>query len=395
MTLSTDPVDPADVGMVPSRFDDAAALMQRQFDEGRSPMLVAVVARHGRIVFTHAVGDARPGGEPLTIDSVFPLASQSKPMVAATLLCLVERGLVGLNEPVQLHIPELEAGDHAEVMVNQLLTHTTGWNEEDIDARMQERLDGIIESWTGEPDLMSQILLLPGLEVARREPARTVMQYCNLNYSLAGEIIKRATGGTLDAAMREYLFEPIGMTSSANIVSPELQPRVIERPAGIPFGPDHPDSPISFNDPLWAASDDGSSGVHATAVDCVRFGQMILDGGVVGDRRVLSRDSVRVMTSNQIPGVPAEVMGFRRDEAMWGYGYGITGAYPWVRFAGGTLDSGSLRHGGAGGIDVWIDRSTGIVGAYFEMVTEWTEDEGPTSWAAHRFEDIVTSAAID
>ena len=58
-------------------------------------MLVAVVARHGQIVFSHAVGDRRPGGPPLSVDDIFPLASQTKPMTAATLLALVERGLVG------------------------------------------------------------------------------------------------------------------------------------------------------------------------------------------------------------------------------------------------------------------------------------------------------------
>ena len=395
MTLSTDPVDPGRLGMSPARLDHAASLMQRQYDDDSSPMLVAVVARHGQVVFSHAIGDRRPGGPPLSVDDIFPLASQTKPMVAATLMCLVERGLVGLNESATVHVPELEAGGDAAVMVHHLLTHTSGWNEDDVTARMDERLDQIGAAWTGEPDLLSQILLLPGFEVPRRTRAGELMQYCNFNYSLLGEIIRRATGTTLDEAMRQYLFEPIGMTNSAVIVPEDMQCQVIERPPGIPFGPDHADSPISFNDPLWAACDDGAGGVHASAIDCVRFGQMILDGGAVGDRRVLSRDAVRVMTTNQIPGVGAEVLGLRRDEACWGYGFGITSDAPWMRFSGGTVNAGSSRHGGMGGINVWIDPTTGIVGAYFEMVTEWSDEKGPVSWAAHRFEDTVTAAVLD
>ena len=196
--------------------------------------------------------------------------------------------------------------------------------------------------------------------------------------------------------MRHYLFEPIGMTDSAMIVPEDLQSRVIERPPGIPFGPDHPESPISFNDPLWAACDDGAGGVHATAVDCVRFGQMILDGGVVGDHRVLSRDAVRVMTTNQIPGVGAEVLGLRRDEACWGYGFGITSDAPWMRFSGGDrrrrLDSAT---------GAWAASTSGSTRprASSGPTSRWSPSgatrSGPVSWAAHRFEDVVTAAVLD
>ena len=395
MSLDTSPVDPAEVGMSAARLEDAAALMQRQYDEGRSPTLVAVVARHGRVVFTHAVGDHRPGGPPVTIDSIFPLASQTKPMTAAVLLCLVERGLVGLNEPVALHIPEL-AGAHDEVMVHHLLTHTSGWHEEDVAVRLEQQMPGIVAAWTpGDLDVLSQLLLLPGLEAPRREHAGVVMQYCNLNYSLVGEIIRRVTGGSFDRAVRRFVFEPLGMADSAVIVPDEWADRVIQRPPGIPLGPDHADSPISFNDPLWAKSDDGATGVHATPVDAVRFGQMILERGRVGDRRVLSGDAVRVMTTDQIPGLEAVLLAMRIPEARWGYGYGLSGTVPWLRYMGATIAPGSPHHGGMGGIDVWIDPDTVVVGAYFEVLTENSSEVGPVSWVAHRFEDVITAAVLD
>src|SRR5690606_5200740 len=124
---------------------------------------------------------------------------------------------------------------------------------------------------------------------------------------------------------------------------------------------DHADSPISFNDPLWVKSDDGASGVHATAVDAVRFGQMILDRGRVGPLRVLSDDAVRVMTTDQVPGIPAVLLAIRKAEARWGYGYGLSGSEPWLRFMGATIAPGSPHHGGMGGIDVWVDPDTGVV----------------------------------
>ncbi len=393
MTLSMELHDPAELGMSASRLADAAALMDRQYESGLTPTAVALVARHGKVVWTHAVGDARPGGPPVTIDSVFPIASQTKPMTAAVIMALAERGMIGITESASLTLPEL-ADDHEEVMVFHLLAHTSGWSEDDQVAARVARLDEAIASIPDGTDPLTHILLWPGWDVPRRLPAGERMQYCNFNYSLLGEIVRRVTGGTLDAAMRRYLFEPIGMTSSAMIVDDELRTRLIERPPGIPLGPDHAESPLSTNHPLWEGSDDGASGCFASPPDLARFWQMFLDGGMVGDTRVLSRDAVRVMTTNQIPGIEVDLAGLTKPEASWGFGFGVTGHEAWPRFGGGTSSPRSFRHGGAGGIDGWIDPDSGVVAVYIEVVTE--DDDGlPVSWAAHRFQDVVNAAVLD
>jgi beta-lactamase class C len=394
MTMSTELHDPVDVGMSAARLADAAALMDRQHAEGLTPMAVGLVARHGKVVFIHAVGDARPGGPPVTINSVFPLASQTKPMTAAVVMALAERGMIGLTESASLTLPEL-ADDHTDVMVTHLLSHTSGWNDDDHGAAREERLDEAIATIPEGTDPLTHILLWPGWGVPRRLPAGEKMQYCNFNYSLLGEIVRRVTGDTLDASMRRYLFDPIGMTNSAMIVGGDLQPRVIQRPSGIPLGPDHEGTTLSFNDPLWAGSDDGASGVHASALDLARFWQMCLDGGMVGGTRVLCRDAVRVMTTNQIPGIAVELGGMSKAEASWGFGFGVTGHEAWSRFGGGTSRPTSYRHGGSGGIDGWIDPESGVVCVYIEIVTAQTDEGMPLSWAAHRFQDVVNAAVID
>jgi serine-type D-Ala-D-Ala carboxypeptidase len=393
MTLSMERHDPAELGMSATRLADAAALMDRQHAAGLTPMAVSLVARHGKLVWTHAVGQERPGGPPATIESVFPLASQTKPMTAAVIMALAERGMIGLTESASLTLPEL-AGDHEEVMVYHLLTHTSGWSDDDHVAARVAKLDEAIASVPDGTDLLTHILLWPGWDVPRRLAAGQRMQYCNFNYSLLGEIVRRVTGDTLDAAMRRSLFEPIGMTSSAMIVDDDLRARLIERPPGIPLGPDHAGTPLSTNHPLWEASDDGGSGVFASVVDLARFWQVFLDGGMVGATRVLSRDAVRVMTTNQIPGIEVDLGGVTRAEASWGFGFGIAGHEAWPRFGGGTSSPRSFRHGGAGGIDGWIDPDSGIVAVYIEILTE--DDDGglPLSWAAHRFQDVVNAAVV-
>lgn len=391
MTLSTELHDPAELGMSAERLADAAALMDRQFAEGSTPMTVAMVARHGKLVWTHAAGDARPGGPPVTLDSIFPIASQTKPMTAAVIMALAERGMIGIAEPASLTLPEL-ADEHVDVMVSSLLTHTSGWHEDDIAAARESKLAEAIASCPPETDLHTHIMLWPGWGVARRLEVRERMQYCNFNYSLLGEIVRRVTGDTLDAAMRKYLFEPIGMTSSAVIVGDDLEDRVIRRPAGIPWGPDHEGSPISFDDPLFARSDDGASGVYTSVVDLARFWQMLLDRGVADGKRVLSADAVRVMTTNQIPGIGVDIMGVSKAEASFGFGFGVAGHEAWSRFGGGLSSPRSFRHGGAGGVDGWVDPDTGIVAVYVEILTAETADGLPLRWAAHRFQDIVNAS---
>jgi beta-lactamase class C len=392
MTLSVELHDPTELGMSAKQLAEAAALMDRQFESGLTPMAVALVARHGKAVWTHAVGDARPGGPPVTIESVFPIASQTKPMTAAVIMALAERGMIGLTESASLTLPEL-AGEHADVMLFHLLTHTSGWSEDDHVAARESKLTEAIATIPDGTDPLTHIMLWPGWGVPRRLRAGERMQYCNFNYSLLGEIVRRVTGGTLDAAMRHYLFEPIGMTSTAMIVDDRLRPLLIERPSGIPLGPEHPETALSTNDPLWEGSDDGASGVFASAPDLARFWQMFLDVGMVGDTRVLSRDAVRVMTTNQIPGIAVDLAGVTRTEASWGFGFGVTGHEAWPRFGGGASSPRSFRHGGAGGIDGWIDPDSGVVAVYVEVVTR--DDNGlPASWAGHRFQDVV-NAAVD
>lgn len=393
MTFDTTVHDPSEVGMSSARLEDASALMERQFDQGRSPMIAAVVARQGKVVFAKALGNQRPDGVGLTVDSVFPVASLSKPMTAGVVLALAERGMVGLNEPAALTLPEL-AADHEDVLVAHLLTHTSGWHDDDQVAALDAGIDAALETLPAGLDPLTHIMLASGWAVPRRYEPGEMMSYCNFNYSLLGELVRRVTRGPLDAAMREYLFDPVGMNGSCVILPDRLRPQLIERPQGIPYGPGYPGAAISFNDPLWEGSDDGASGVYSTVTDMARFFQMVLDEGRVGDVRVLSRAAIRAMTTNRVPHTPTEAMGQVHRDASWGLGFAIPSGEKWKQFGGGTVGPASASHGGAGGIGGWVDFGHGIAASYVEIVTEADEFNVPLSWAANRFEDVVTSAVL-
>ena len=94
-------------------------------------------------------------------------------------------------------------------------------------------------------------------------------------------------------------------------------------------------------------------------------------------------------------GIAVDLGGISKAEASWGFGFGVTGHEAWAKFGGGLSNPATFRHGGAGGIDGWVDPTTGVVAVYIEIVTEDTDDGMPWSWASHRFQDVVNAAVVD
>jgi CubicO group peptidase (beta-lactamase class C family) len=391
--MANEIVDVERVGMSGERVGWARELVADHVAGGRSPAAVAVVRRRGEIVLAEAFGVCGPHGEALDLDDVWPIASAGKPITAAVAMTLVEEGRIGINEPVVTYVPELAGPGDDDVLVHHLLTHSAGWES----AQMSHRLDAFLRSGrlTAPPpgrDFITHLFLSMALDPIRVAPVGAEMQYDNGTYELLAEIVRRETAGTLDAAMRSRIFEPLGMSRSAGIVGDDLRPHLVTRAEGLPFGPD---APVSFEGELWETSDSGAAAVHTSAPDLARFGQMILDGGVAGDTRVLAPSTVASMVTNQIPGVSALFGDHRIPEASWGYGFAVVHEHRYAYFAGGLVPSGSVLHPGAGGINYWIDFANEIVGVFFEVITEIDEFLTPVSGIGHRFADVITGAVTE
>jgi CubicO group peptidase (beta-lactamase class C family) len=176
------------------------------------------------------------------------------------------------------------------------------------------------------------------------------------------------------------------------VVTDAMRPRLLHRPAGIPFGPDQQ---ASFEGPYWEATQHGAAGVYTSALDALAFGQMILDGGKYGSARILSRPTVDKMTSDRIPGTPALIGTLRQPDSGYGYGWLVRNHLAWRYFGGGLVPAGSISHVGAGGTGFWIDRDHALVGFCAEFVTEVSADDEPLSWVENRFEDVIVSAIAD
>jgi CubicO group peptidase (beta-lactamase class C family) len=215
---------------------------------GDAPSVVALVARRGTVVLHEAFGvrhheDTTPT---LRRDSIFPIASSSKPITAAAVMCLVDDGLIGLNRAFIDYVPELdrpEVEGLAEATVRDLLTHTSG-----IDGNLLN--DFILEAEKKAPAPPPQvpgrhpsigrlIHLAAGAPLANRPGA--VMSYADFNYVLLGDIVRQVSGQPLWQFARSRLFEPLGMHDSQYVLPPALRERRVYRapdaPAAQAFGP--------------------------------------------------------------------------------------------------------------------------------------------------------------
>ena len=389
---------PADAGMDPQRIERVRRLCAGWVQQGVTSALQVAVVRRGVTVLQGAWGRLGPEAEarPLTNDSIFGITSTTKAITAAASMCLVEDGLLGLNRPVQEYVPEFVGAGKEGVMVHHLLTHTSGFKDDALDAYA---LDGVRSGRIAPPPSLPS---LPGLQddmyLAMRcfdaildSPLTvapgTEMSYCNYGYCLLAEIVTRVSGRPVDQLVQERILGPLGMASTSFAGVPaERLGRMVRRP---------PDAPFAWvNYPEVAASvQPGTGSAYASARDMAVFFQMFLNGGVYGGARILSPATVREMTRDQIPGLSAEFLGEFFPEACWGYGWGIQGNKKGSRDAS-LLSPATFSHSGGGMNYAWADPALDLVGVYMTVA--------PRPVSARRWEmgkdlfvNAVTASVID
>lgn len=387
---------PDEVGMDPKRLQRARELLHAHVDNGNTPTLVALVARRGVIVVAEAVGARGPGLDPVELDSVFNVMSVSKPVTATLVMMLAEDGLLGVTHPVSEYLPEVAAGDNERLLVHHLLTHTSGFDDDVTNALLTKRVTS--GEMAPSPDGVNPLLhafLSTTWDAPRTKDVGRQMIYCNHNYTLLGEIVRRVSGEPIDSFARRRLFEPLGMHRSGYRLDDRQRAGLVHRAPDVPLGaPDDTGFP-GTEGPLWETFDGGMGGVKTSAPDLAIFEQMFLNGGVYNGARVLSRAAVAAMTRNQIPGVPTEFAGVFHAEAGYGYGWLVDTAERWAYFQGASRPLGTVSHPGAGGANMFFDPANDIVGVVLEIASVLSADAEPLLGVCDRFESIIYSAIED
>ncbi|MET7455366.1 serine hydrolase domain-containing protein [Streptomyces sp. NPDC005574] len=336
--------------------------LQRHVDGGSVPGAVGLLAR-GDDVEVVSVGrlDAE-GTAPMTRDSVFRIASITKPVTAAAVLTLVEDGRLGLDDPVQEWLPELAepavvrtpASSLDDVVpagrpitVEDLLSSRTGWGFPSdftlpaVQALFEVQKDGRAPRAYPDPD--TWLAALAGVPLLY-QPGEAWLY--GTSSDLQGILIARVSGRTLPRYLAERIFEPLGMADTAFEVPAAKRHRFTSLYRADESGAlERADTP----DGDWSsvpAFPSGGGGLASTADDWLAFARMLLAGGTANGHRVLSPTSVGRMTTNHLTARQRELGGLFLENQGWGYGgsvdvtpakpWNVPGRYGWVGGTGTT-----------------------------------------------------------
>ena len=357
----------ADRGLDQARLQRLEKFIQADIDRGRIPGVVMLIARDGKVVMNKALGKQDPEKNlPMRADSIFRIYSMTKPFVSVAAMMLVEEGKLQLSDPVFTHIPELkglkvgvEKGDGLDLVastreptVHDLMRHTSGFTYGVFGKSMvkEQYLKAGVDSWDQTNDeFIKKLSTVPLMS----QPG-TQWEYSR-SVDVLGVVIERVSGQTLDQFLEERIFKPLGMKDSGFWVPGEKQVRIAEP---LPVDPDikQPQKLVEIRKAPKLLS--GGGGGVSTAGDYLKFAQMMLNGGELNGKRILSRKTVEYMTTDHTGGVrgPAYLPGP-------GYGFGLGFA---VRLQDGLASTpgsvGDYNWGGLGGTYFWVDPKEKLIG---------------------------------
>jgi uncharacterized protein YbbC (DUF1343 family) len=334
--------------------------------ESKMPGCVVVLGRKDTVLFARAYGyrALEPVREPTTIDTVYDLASLTKPIATAmSVMVLVDQDRVSLDEPAATYLPELAIAGKEAMTVRDLLTHTSGLAVETPYADYALGIEEAIRKIAGFP---------------RKSAPGGQYRYSDLGFIVLGEIVRRVSGDRLDTFAREHVYAPLGMQETGFLPSLALKARaaLTEPREGVWMrGVVH--DPRAYL--LGGVA--GHAGLFSTAQDLSIFAQTILGEGEHGGTRVLSAKAVRAMLA------PHDVPG-----AVRALGWDVKSAYSTNR--GESLSPRAVGHGGYTGTSLWIDPAKDLFVLFLSNRVH-PDGKGAINPLAGRIADLAAGAIQD
>ena len=356
----------AQSGFAADRLARIDQFLQRYVDNNEIAGAVLLVLRDGRPVYERAVGWAdKESGRRMTTDAIFRIASQSKAITTTAILMLVEEGRISLGDPVSRFIPQFanttvvtrsDTGRvltkaKREITIRDLLTHTSGisYGTDSIVAPLYSPKGlgpaagrGWYTADKNEP-ICTTMERLATLPFVAQPGEKWVYGY---NTDVLGCVVERASGIPLDEFIRTRITQPLGMRDTFFFVPPEKKQRLVtvymsDSTGHVRRAPEGPHGQGNYIDgPRRSFA--GGAGLLSTARDYGRFLQMLLDGGQHDGVRILSPNTVALMTTNQVGSLYDESsrsgfsLGFATVERVGADVLAPVGAYGW----GGAYGTG-------------------------------------------------------
>ena len=373
-------IRPEEVGMSPARLERLTGALQRYVDDGELAGAVALVARHGHIAYFESVGLADVERKAaMRRDTIFRIASQTKAIVSVGIMILQEEGRLLTTDLVSKYIPAFsstsvavarEGGGYDVVPANRpisirdLLTHTAGIGYGygvAADRWQQAGIQGWYFADRNEP-IGATIERIAELPFDAQPGTEWVYGYST---DILGVVIEKASGMSLAEFLRQRIFEPLGMVDTHFYLPPDKRDRLaavysVSESGGLERAPE-PGAMVGqgayVDGPRRSYS--GGAGLLSTANDYARFLQMLLNGGELGGKRILSRKSVELMTADHLHDIAF------RDGVGFGLGFSVVEDLG-SRGVPGTV--GEFGWGGAYHSSYWVDPAEDLIVVYFTQL---------------------------
>ena len=364
--------DPARLGFSPAGLQRIDQFFADEIARDRIPGAVIAVARQGRLVYYKAVGfQDKQNARPMQLDAIFSLASMTKIMVTVGALTLYEEGRLPLYSPLSNYYPQfasmqvgiVDAGGQVRteppkrpITIQDLMRHTSGITYGGRGStpihKMWPASSSAAAYQTTGPEFMDRIAKLPLLY----QPG-TTWDY-SLSTDTLGMVVEKVTGKTLGAALEERVWSKVGMPDTTFDVPAEKRRRIAQPLPNDPITGKPQSIRLLRETPKFEC---GGGCAFATAGDYIRFGQMLLNGGVLDGQRVLSPKTVELMTSDHL-GQSIKNNVAVTEPHREGYGFGLGVAVRTQRGVAATNGSvGDYTWNGANGTSFWADPKEQLV----------------------------------
>ena len=391
------------VGMSSERLDRIDAVMQGYIDRNETAGVVTLVARQGKVVHFSALGERdAETGSPMTHDSIFRIASMTKPIASVALMMMYEEGHFQLRDPISKWLPEFADRRVAipsppqervtgryktipaagSITVQQILTHTAGLANSYRGITQPEFLEMSAKTRPGDTvgDMLKRLATLP----LNFQPGEH-WEYGRAT-DIVGRLVEVMSGQTLDEFFKTRIFEPLDMTDT-HFYLPESK---VARFTAL-YRPDANGKIVQSEAPTadsrYVAEPhtyfSGAGGLVSTARDYFRFQQMMLNGGELDGTRLLSRKTVEMMTANHTG-----------DKGIWlagpGYGFGL--GYAIVTDLGPAAtprSEGSYYWSGAFGTIFWVDPKEELIGIVLQQLRPYTHLNVRPDMASMTYQAII------
>lgn len=390
---------PEEVGMSAERLQRIGPIMQGYVDRGELAGTVTLVARKGKVVYYEANGYRYvEEGSSMTTDTIFRIASMTKPIASVALMMLFEEGRFKLDDPVSKWIPQYAdqqvaikapSGERVaapfklvaaerEITIRHLLTHTAGLANS-YRGMTRELLREAAQNGDSPPRTIEEMLLRTARVPLNFQPGAE-WEYGGAT-NVVGVLVEKMSGLTLDAFFRVRIFEPLGMHDT-HFNIPESK---VERQAAL-YRPGEDGKIVlarapAFREPSSYFS--GAGGLASTAADYFRFHQMVLNGGELNGVRLLSPKTINLMITNQIGDIEVWLKGP-------GYGFGL--GYSVLLDPGKAsepLSPGSFGWGGAFCTYFFVDPVEEMIGILMTQVRPYTHLD-----VRHQLSVLATQAIV-